>query len=857
MSRAASFGRRSRATLRALVVVLVAMSSRDGAAAANKAPAVALTAPVSGTSFSAPAAITLSATASDPDGNVARVDFYRGTVLLGTRTVAPYSLTWTDVPIGTYSLTAKATDNAGASKTSTAATITVTAPKVAILQPAPGSRIYGSVATVSGTFSGEVDATITVDGPLGSQLAIANGTAFSSLVPIVAGANTLRVSIARRNRTFDIATVDIVGGLDPLVTFTSPAATVFDAPATVSFTADALSPVGTIAKVDFFRNGVLFGSALTAPYQATWANAGAGAHTITAVATDDAARTGAVALPIIVNGANAPPSVQLSAPTQGAVFTAPAAITVTAAAGDSDGVVTRVEFLHDGTLIGATNVAPYSMVWGGVPAGHYVVTARAIDDRSAMTTSAPVTVTVNAPNAPPVVTLSSPVVGATFLAPATIALAANASDSDGTVTRVDFYQGAVMIASKIGAPFSATWSNVASGDYSLTAKATDNNGATADSAAVGIHVAANMPPMVVLTHPAANSRAYAPAAISLGAEATDVDGAVVRVEFLANGAVIGSAAAPPFATTWAVADPGDYALTARAYDDRGAVGTSAAVPVTVAAPGLTIDAPAAGATIASDHVNVRGTFDVSGIVGITVNGVPAAIAGNRYYANDVPLEPGSNTVTAQLATLDGLLTERSTSLTSLGPPIVRFEVGPTAGFAPLSSDLQFSSAGPASIVRVEIDTDGDGAYDRTLTMPPWSTNVTYLAAGSVDMAVRVTLSDGTLVAQSYPFVIDDRATRDATLRAVWAGMTSALAAGDKPAAMQYLSGSAQQRYGPVFDLLLPSLGQIVGTFSDLHSLTLADGFGEYAINRIIDGKNRVFLIYFGRSGDGLWRVESM
>src|SRR5437762_1656470 len=80
--------------------------------------------------------------------------------------------------------------------------------------------------------------------------------------------------------------------------------------------------------------------------------------------------------------------------------------------------------------------APYQATWSSVAAGTYTLTARATDNSGAATTSAAVTITVDAP---PTVSLTAPSSGASFTAPAAIALAAMASDSDGTVSRVDFY----------------------------------------------------------------------------------------------------------------------------------------------------------------------------------------------------------------------------------------------------------------------------------------------------------------------------------------------------------------------------------------------------------------------------------
>jgi type II secretory pathway pseudopilin PulG len=96
---------------------------------ANASPTISITQPTDGnSSFVAPASITISATASDSDGTVSKVDFYQGATLLGTDTTGPsYSYTWGSVAAGSYSLTAKVTDNDGAVTTSTAVNITVKA----------------------------------------------------------------------------------------------------------------------------------------------------------------------------------------------------------------------------------------------------------------------------------------------------------------------------------------------------------------------------------------------------------------------------------------------------------------------------------------------------------------------------------------------------------------------------------------------------------------------------------------------------------------------------------------------------------------------------------------------------------
>ncbi|MCC3158560.1 carbohydrate-binding protein [Hymenobacter sp. 15J16-1T3B] len=116
--------------------------------AANAAPSVSLTSPASGTSFTAPASISLAASAADADGSISKVEFFSGTTLLGTATSSPYSYTWAGVPAGTYNLTAKATDNAGAATTSAAVSVSVAAPTA---QAIPGKIEAESFSTQSGT----------------------------------------------------------------------------------------------------------------------------------------------------------------------------------------------------------------------------------------------------------------------------------------------------------------------------------------------------------------------------------------------------------------------------------------------------------------------------------------------------------------------------------------------------------------------------------------------------------------------------------------------------------------------------------------------------------------------------------
>jgi hypothetical protein len=191
---------------------------------------------------------------------------------------------------------------------------------------------------------------------------------------------------------------------------------------------------------------------------------------------------------------NQPPTVTLVAPAAGTTYTAPASIAFQATAADSDGTVSRIDFYAGAQLIGTDATSPYSAAWNNVPAGSYDLTAVATDDAGASATSSTARVTVTAPpNQPPTVSIASPANGASFTAPATITINANASDGDGTVTRVDFYRGSTLIGSDTSSPYSVTWSSVPAGTYALTAVAFDDDGASTSSPAVSVTVSSTAP----------------------------------------------------------------------------------------------------------------------------------------------------------------------------------------------------------------------------------------------------------------------------------------------------------------------------------------------------------------------------
>lgn len=134
----------------------------------NQAPTVALNSPTPGASYTTPATITVSANAADADGSIAKVEFFAGASKIGEDTSAPYSVTWNNVVAGSYTLSARATDNQGASSTSAGVAVTV------VSQSSGGTAYSPDAHTLVLYHFDETSGTIGNHGSAGSALNLTN-----------------------------------------------------------------------------------------------------------------------------------------------------------------------------------------------------------------------------------------------------------------------------------------------------------------------------------------------------------------------------------------------------------------------------------------------------------------------------------------------------------------------------------------------------------------------------------------------------------------------------------------------------------------------------------------------------------
>lgn len=481
--------------------------------------------------------------------------------------------------------------------------------------------------------------------------------------------------------------VSAAANVAPAVSVTHPVeGASFVAPANLQVTVAANDEDGTVQQVDFFVDGVLSGSSLVAPYTFNWSSSVMGAHTLTAIATDNqgASRTSAP-VHVTVVAANVPPTVTIASPAEGDTFTAPASITLTATAADTDGSVVSVAYFANGTLVGTGTSQPFSVPWAGVAAGTYTITAVATDNIGAVATSPSVSVTV-APDpgrmnmalaANGGVASASSVLGPNYPASAVINgdrrglnWGAGGGWNDGTqnagpdwlevafngpksIDEVNVFSMQDSYTAPVeptpGMTFTlwglrgfevqywtgSAWAVVPGGTITnnnlvwrqvlfapiMTSRLRINVTQALNGYARAIEVEAwgttalsNTPPTVSMSSPADGAAFVAPVNITLDAAAADSDGTIQQVAFMVNGAPLATALASPYSFTWNNVPAGTYTLTAVATDDDGAMTTSAPVAITVTSPARANVARASNGGVATASSTLGPNYPAASVI---------------------------------------------------------------------------------------------------------------------------------------------------------------------------------------------------------------------------------------------------
>ncbi|MEX2231398.1 MAG: Ig-like domain-containing protein [Cyclobacteriaceae bacterium] len=361
-----------------------ALTSGDAPGSTNNPPVVNITNPDDGQQFTPPATISITATASDTDGNVTKVEFYNGTTKLGEDASSPYAFTWNNVSAGNYTLMAKATDNEGGTNSSSV-DIVVTS---------------GEGCAGSGTIRQEVWTGIS--GTLISSIPQDSEPSSVNDLSIFEGGTNIGDNYGSRIRGYICAPASgnytfWISGNDRtelwLSTDDSPANKRMIASAGgytnarqwTKYASQQSSAISLVANQKYYIEALHKEGTGSDHVAVGWELPGG---------TLERPIPGMRLIPFGSSGSSTTPVVSITSPDDGETFSAPASVSIAANASISEGSISKVEFHNGSSKLGEDATSPYTFSWNNVPVGNYTITAKAIDNTGA-SASASVDITVS------------------------------------------------------------------------------------------------------------------------------------------------------------------------------------------------------------------------------------------------------------------------------------------------------------------------------------------------------------------------------------------------------------------------------------------------------------------------------
>jgi hypothetical protein len=384
--------------------------ANSGASGGNLPPSVALTGPPNNATFTEPANIAISATASDSDGSVSKVEFYQNGVKLGEAASAPYSFAWNGVLAGIYTLTAVATDDKGALGTSVPIQVTVNSAN------APTTNLLIAMGSAWKYLDDGTDQGTAWIGLVFDDSSWSNGVAQlgygdndeATLIRYGPDPSNKYVTYYFR-RKFVVGDPSRVLGLNLNLLRDDGAIAYLNGTEVFRLS----MPPGPVTYLTFATTAIEYSfEATNVP-----ANVLVAGTNILAVEIHQGNVTSSdvsfdLELAALMSAeTNARPTISLTAPINGLTLAAPANIALSAVASDNDGTVTNVAFYANGTKLADDALAPYSFAYNNVSAGNYALRAVATDNVGLSSTSSVVSITISTNTAPPVVSGKSPAPG--------------------------------------------------------------------------------------------------------------------------------------------------------------------------------------------------------------------------------------------------------------------------------------------------------------------------------------------------------------------------------------------------------------------------------------------------------------
>lgn len=272
---------------------------------------------------------------------------------------------------------------------------------------------------------------------------------------------------------------------------------------------------------------------------------------------------------------------------------------------------------------------------------------------------------------------------------------------------------------------------------------------------------------------------------------------------------------------------------------------------------LAVTSPADAITVDQDSVQVTGSYSGPPGTAVTVNGRTACIAGNVFYANNIPLEPGENTLTVTAAMSDGLAVTNTRLITSTAVTPVTVQADAPCGFVPHTVGFVVTNNSSNAIQQIDADYDGNGTMDFSTNDPAATFSYTYTATGVYQAAFTIVDQLGMQYYTSQTIVVSDTNSTDALLKSIYSNMLNRLRATAIDGALNHLMPIMQDKFRPVFQALGPDLSIIVDQLGTLSGGSIGGELALYTVVRDENGAQMAYPVYFILGNDGVWRIGEM
>lgn len=257
------------------------------------------------------------------------------------------------------------------------------------------------------------------------------------------------------------------------------------------------------------------------------------------------------------------PKIQIISPMNNAVYESNSSIPVRLEANSENGRITKVELFRNGNFLVSINDPSIIFNLNISQEGRSNLIAKVTDERGAVAFSPEVRIDIIPTNIPPEVKIISPGNGEEFLEGTDINLEAEALDSDGSISKVEFYSNGILIGSSKTAPFVFTLVKPSAGTYTITAKAFDNKGEIGNSQSINIVVRSILKiSEVELLTPVPQQVYEADETILFSVIFIDGDENVKKVEYYSGSQLVGVSDSKPHSFQWENVLPGDYEVKA-------------------------------------------------------------------------------------------------------------------------------------------------------------------------------------------------------------------------------------------------------------------------------------------------------